>query len=177
MALSSFYIYLISSLPMLQFGMKPPFSFERFLETASRYIPDRDVEVLKKSSISGEYDRSAGRTNAALRRWQAFDIALRNELVKARAARKRLDPSKFIRDGGYAEAALAHLAQAAHRNPSPLEAEEALDEARWRSLDELERGHYFDPDFLVIYAHKLLILLRWERINGADSGRLIEELV
>jgi hypothetical protein len=52
-----------------------------------------------------------------------------------------------------------------------------LDEARWRMLEELCVGHYFDLDFLIIYALKLLILERWQRIRTADGGRLLEEVL
>jgi hypothetical protein len=44
--MAEFYPYLIASLPMLHFGMKPPFSFERFLEICDRLIPDKDFQVL-----------------------------------------------------------------------------------------------------------------------------------
>ena len=44
-------------------------------------------------------------------------------------------------------------------------------------MDELATGHYFDLDFLISYALKLLILERWERINSADKPRLLEEVL
>ena len=175
MAIQNYYVYLVSSLPALQLGIKPPFTFERFLEISSQYIPSQDAEVLKESSISGDYDGRKEK-NSALGRWRAFDTSLRNEIVKIRAQHKRIDPSKFMREGALDEAGFAHIAMTSHRNPSPLEAERALDEARWDALDALEFGHYFDLDKLVIYAHKLLILERWDRINAADKTRIVEEL-
>ncbi len=161
---------------MLQFGMKPPFSFERFLELCEGKIPDGDLSILKKVSLSGEelYEDAALST---LRKWRVFDTALRNALVMIRAARLRRDPEKYLHRDGYTDPSIARIAISAHRNPSILEAERMLDEERWRMLDELCLGHYFDIDFLVIYAHKLLMLQRWERTCGADSLRMLEEVI
>lgn len=170
------YVYLVSTLPMLHFGLKPPFSFEKFLEISSRYAPDEDMETLKNSSISGEYDRGAAEP-FALKGWRDFDTTLRNELVKIRSSHKRLDPAKYMRHDERADSYIAHIVMTSHRNPSILEGERMLDEARWDALDELEAGRWFDLDILIIYAHKLLILERWERIETAEKERLLEELV
>lgn len=163
---NNYYIYFISTLPMLRFGMKPPFSFERFLELARRYIPEADLEMLKRSSISGEY-AAVDNIHEALKKWRDFDICLRNELVKIRSSHKRVDPAKYLRHDGPYDAQAAHMAMNAHRNPSILEGERMLDEDRWKALDEFEAGHYFDLDILIAYAHKLLILERWDRIGTA----------
>jgi hypothetical protein len=69
----------------------------------------------------------------------------------------------------------AHIAINAYRKTSIIEAEKTLDAERWQYLDELSVGHYFDLDTLVIYAFKLLILEKWDRIATADAGRLLEE--
>lgn len=167
----SFYPYLISSLPMLHFGMKLPLSFERFLLKCEEFIPPQDFRILKV--IAGQGAELEQRF--VIKKWLEFDALLRNELVKLRAIRKKTDPSKYLRPAGYAEASFYHIALAAQRNPAPLEGEKSLDEARWNFLDELSFGHYFDLDFLIIYGYKLLILERWERINNADKGRLLEE--
>ncbi len=170
-----YYTYLISSLPMLHFGMKPPFSFERFLQICRRVLPEGDVSILKEASITGEY--LYGTDQPTLKRWRAFDTALRNELVKIRAARKRLNPLKYLRQEVYAEPSITRIALNAYRNPSILEAERTQDQQRWHALDKLATGHYFDIDFLIVYVHKLLILERWEKIHSADKAQLLEEVL
>jgi len=159
---------------MLHFGRKPPFSFGEFLRLCQGLIPAQHLEILKNASLSGDY---AYRGSATLEKWQEFDTKLRNELVKIRASRKKLDPQQYLRrmKDGYVEPDIAHLAMSAHKNPSLLEAEKTLDLERWRRLEALAEGHYFDLDFLIVYAHKLLLLERWERINQADKPRLVEE--
>ena len=157
----AYYTYLISSLPMLHFGMKPPFSFEKFIERCQGLIPEAEIKALK--------------SGAGLEQWQAFDKELRNELVRVRAARKHKAPEKYLRKDGYVSPYIVHIAMSAIRNTSILEAEKILDEERWQALDGLSFGHYFDLDFLLIYAQKLLILERWARIRLADKPDLLKQ--
>jgi len=171
--MAGFYTYLISSLPMLQFGAKPPFSFERFINICQDKIPGAARDLIKLIAEGRGYEGH----QATLKQWFAFDKALRNELVKIRAIRKHIDPLKYIRGDEYVEPHIAHIAMNAHRNPAVLEAEKTLDRDRWNALDELAAGHYFDLDFLIVYALKLLILERWERINSADKSRLLQEVL
>lgn len=166
----NFHIYLISSLPMLQFGMKPPFSFSRFIERCEGLIPDEEVALL------GSLPSAAGEGQATtLNKWQDLDRQLRNELVKIRAVHKKIDPRKYLRGDEYVEPAIMRAAINAARQPSPLEAERLLDLERWRALEEMAVGHYFDLDSLIIFGLKLLILERWDAVQRADRPKLLEE--
>ena len=162
--MSGYYIYLISSLPTLHFGTKPPFSMEKFFSVCAELISPDDIETLKNSLKDEGEDR-----------YHDFETALRNELVKIRAQRKHLDVSKFLRRDGYADQWISHIAAGACRNPSVIDRERMLDLDRWRFLDELSIGHYFDLELLMIYARKLSILEKWERIRTADAAKLLEE--
>jgi hypothetical protein len=175
--MARYYIYLISSLPMLHFGAKPPFSFERFLGICQGLISDEEIKALKDSVQVEGVTGYGGPGAATLRKWYTFDVALRNELAKIRASRKHLDPAKYLRHYAYVEPDISHSALNVHRNPSILDAEKALDQERWHMLEELSYGHYFDMDYLFIYAQKLLILERWEAIRTADKSRLLEEVL
>lgn len=157
---------------MLHFGAKPILSFERFLAMCEGLIPRSEAEVLKALNLTAEGVAVAG--NDTLKRWHEFDMALRNDLVRIRASRRRLDPSRYLRSDGYSEAHLYQIALQAYRNASLLEGEIALDQERWRFIDELTPGHYFDFDVLIIYGLKLLILEKWEKIHTADSAAQAE---
>lgn len=167
----NFYTYFIASLPFLRFSLNPPFSFDKFLEKCNEFIPGQDVEILRSIPEGARNFKY----RPVIKEWLDFDTMLRNELVKIRASRKRIAPEKYLRPDGYAGSSFYHIAQAAHRNPSLLEGEKILDEARWNYLEELTFMHYFDLEFLIIYAYKLLILERWVKINSADKNRLLEE--
>ncbi|MFH1777727.1 MAG: DUF2764 family protein [Candidatus Omnitrophota bacterium] len=163
------YIYLIASLPMLHYGTKPPFSWEKFLEHCESQLPPPDIALLKTTSIAGEYIYK-GRQRV-ISKWQQWDRGLRNELVKIRASRKHADPLKYLREEAHAGSRVTQISQNAYKNPMHFEAEKTLDAERWHFIEELSIGHYFDIDFLLVYAHKLLILLKWEKINQADAER------
>lgn len=147
---------------MLHFGAKPPFTSEKFINMCKDFIPSEDLEM--------------ARNTEGWPKWQEFDTQLRNELVKIRAAKKRVDPVTYLRHGGSVELSVMHIALAATRNPSIIEAERVLDQERWHFLDELSIGHYFDIDFLIIYAIKLKILERWAKINSSDPAQEVRQL-
>ncbi len=168
-----FYTYLISTLPTLHFGARPPFSFEKFITYCQRFISEADIEILKKVSIGGQV--SVDVVNPTLKKWHDFDTLLINELVKIRASRKHIDATRYLRRETFQEPHIAHIAISAYRSHSILEGEKILDEERWRALDEFSFGHYFDLDFLIIYALKLLILERWGKINAQDKAQVLEE--
>jgi hypothetical protein len=172
--MASNYIYFIASLPMLHFGMRPPNSFEEFLQRSREFAPPEEIKVLNSLPQAQDYSGQE-KFMPVIQGWIDFDTSLRNELAKIRSSRKHIDPAPYLRHDGFTTSAVAHIALAAHRNPSILEGEKFLDEARWQALDELAVGHYFDLDFLIIYAYKLMILERWEKIRRADKEALLKE--
>jgi len=169
------YYYLIASLPMLHFGAKPPFSFEHFLRQCVDLIPEKDRAVL---ALCGRDTFLEEKTDLLLlKEWMEFETALRNELVKIRAARRKIEPARYLRREGYSESELYHIAMNSHRIPSLMDGEKFLDQERWRKLDELSFGHYFDLEALVVYALKLRILVRWDTIAGADKQQELERVL
>jgi len=157
----SYHTYFISSLPMLNFDMKLPLTFDKFIEMCAQIVPDFNFND----------------NQPTLRKYKAFDRALRNELVKIRASRKKIPDEKYLRDYEYSSPQIVHIAISAHRETSPVEAEKMLDRERWRFLDELSFEHYFDNDFLAIYAQKLLLLQRWRKIQSADEVSSLKEVL
>jgi len=172
--MASYYTYLISSLPMLNFSIKMPFSFGVFFAKCQGLIAEADLEILRNACYQ-DIDFLNTTASGSLRKWVSFEVALRNELARVRARGKRIDPEKFIRLSDYPQFHISHLAMAAHRHSAyVLEAEKILDQERWNFLEQLSFGHYFDFDFLLIYALKLKILERWDKAGNADKERLIE---
>lgn len=170
-----FHTYFLSSLPSLHFLGPPPMAFEKFVSLCEQFVPEEEVKIIKNVSISGDYQLNV--VPESLKKWQDFDIALRNELTKIRSGRKHLDPAKYLRKQEYLGFNLAQVAVNITRNPLPLEVHKAFDLERWRFLDELSLGHYFDLDLLVIYALKLLILEHWQEIQQADKNKTLENIL
>ncbi len=173
--MASSYPYLISSLPMLHFGVKPPFAFEDFLRDCKDLIPDKDFEVVSVCANEALWEQAV--SQGTLKSWISFEVGLRNELVKIRASRKKIEPARYLRQDGSDLTELYHIAMNSHRILSLTESERFLDQARWHRLDELSLGHYFDLDALVVYALKLVILWRWEKIARADKQEILEKVL
>jgi len=161
---------------MLTFGTQPPLEYDKFLSLCRGLIPEEEFSLLKGLPVL-KTEPGCRRTPFVLKKWFDYQRQLGNELVKIRASRKHVDPAKYIRGDEYSPAAISRFAISAYRNPSILEGERMQDQARWQTLSELSLGHYFDLDFLVIYALKLLILEKWQRINHADPAEALEEAI
>jgi hypothetical protein len=59
--------------------------------------------------------------------------------------------------------------------PSVLDTEKSLDVYRWQKLEELGFGHFFDLDALVVYALKLMIVVRWDSVSKIDSSEVLRK--
>lgn len=169
------YYYFIATLPMLEFGAKAAFSYEDFLARAKEQLSDFDMDIIKRAKLGPFED--AKDSLAALREWKDFEITLRNELARHRAAKLTKDFSKFARGEHYIEPFISGFAHWAVNQESPLEAELYLDRTRWDKLEDLARGHYFDIDYLIMYALKLQILKRWKTINSEGGMQILEDLI
>lgn len=157
---------------MLSFGAKMPFSYDEFLRLCENNVDEKERVLLSEITLDVVYPYEHIRL-PALRKWHSFDIALRNELVRIRANRLQRDANAFLKEDGYTDPSIARVALHAYRSPSLRDAERILDEERWARLSEFSLGHYFDIEFLVLYALKLRILERWGRIDAADpQGQL-----
>ncbi len=169
------YYYLVASLPMLEFGMKMPFSYSDFLSCCQEQLSASDMEIIKRVNIFPPEDTQD--SSLTLREWKRFDTALRNELAKSRAHKRGKDPIQYIREEEYLEPFIFHFIQYVVNEDSPLEAESSLDRLRWEKIEELKKDHYFDIDCLITYALQLRILERWSRINSGGGMEVLQGLV
>ncbi len=161
------YYYVISSLPYLSLNDELPIRKIDFLSVCKENLKTTDFEMLRSIDLfEADQDKAPLDIIRCFFRW---DRGVRNALVKLRAERLGLDPVDFIR-GDMSDHLTGHFAEEAFNADSPLIAENILNKARWKYLDELEFGHYFDLEILVIFFIKLQIL---ERISSfdADQGR------
>ncbi|ODS31989.1 MAG: V-type proton ATPase subunit E [Candidatus Scalindua rubra] len=142
-----------------------PIKKNDFLVICKKYLKETDFKILESvSSFDVERDEVPLDVIKRLFRWER---GVRNALVRLRAVRLGLEPDEFVR-GDIFDHSQTLLAEEAFNANSPLMAEEILNKARWRYLDELEFGHYFDIERLVIFFIKLQIL---ERISLFDTEK------
>lgn len=168
------YYYLVSSLPMLEFGAKPPLSYKDFIRCCQGQLASSDMNVIERTTILPYEDIED--PYPALREWKRFDTGLRNELARFRAGKRSKDPAQYIRGEDSSEAFVSGFAHWAVSQDSPIESELYLDRIRWERIEELQMGHYFDIDCLIAYALKLQILERWQTINSGSGMQVILEM-
>jgi hypothetical protein len=171
--------FFVASLPMLHYDAAPPISYESFLGMCAEHLSPRLNELVRAARLLPAPEGRVG--HPLLRRWYRWETALRNELVRLRAAAAGLDPADYRRalprpdyeNGGGDVVACELLAREAFGQENPLSAEGALDRARWQLLSSQELLHGFDEHRILVYSLKLQILGRKaKRIEEAGLARL-----
>ena len=175
--MSQAYYYLVASLPTLSFEGKAPFSCADFLKECRSHLNDEDFLRLEKA-ISADEEMPLvipGMVGA----WVTFNRNVRNEIAILRASRgmasRALTSSADIHGERQYVPQLTELVEGASKATDPLTAEKILDAARWRHLEELVTGHYFDLEVLIVYALKLKILDRYVVIASSAGKEIYEE--
>lgn len=167
----SSYYYALASLPYLQFeGDRYP-ELEDFIEISQKWGSANESLLLEDISLEPDLET----LHPLLKRYAQWEVGLRNELVRQRAALQERDGQAFIvRDQGgddySVRSGLSEAVRTALNAESPLKADEILDQLRWNFLDELEVGHFYDLEQMIVYVLKLHILLR-RRAMTRDAGR------
>jgi len=161
----------MAQLPGIIAGGAPSITYERFAETASRFLEPGDKAIL--DGLSLEPPRVPGKTGSALvDDWYAYERALRLSLRKIRAAKMSRDVQSAADDESsvYAESGTALVARNAMALDSPLEAERYLDKARMDYIQDRAATHGFDSDAVFAYGLTLLLNERARRFT-AEAGR------
>ena len=153
--MSNSYYYLIASLPYLSFYKPQAISKAEFSSRCSSYLNKYDFEVTQ-SIISGNPNEAA-RSLKVVDEWLNWDMELKAALAGLRAKAKGLAESLDVAKQG-AKASSYNLAMNAFSAASPMDADEMLEITRWRRLESLEHGQYFNLEWLALYCLKLKIL-------------------
>lgn len=169
--MSGFY-YLISSLPMLKYRVEPDITLEEFLSVCSSFASEKDCGLIEKCSLIPENKID----NKTLGKFYNWEIQLRNRIAEKRISRTDSEMRSVKREHNDFSVEIDDIIQKAESASNPAEKEKVLDEARWNKLEELESGHDFDLDALLLYKIKLLINLKWTariREKGKENFRNI----
>lgn len=148
--------YLITSLPELSLGGENYHTEESFLGECEKWLNGSEMEALL-SAKRGNVNVS-GSDLPSVREWKRFDGKMRSQLVEARKARKEGERVSRGLD----------LAESVMESGDPLEAELALERARWEMLSGMELEYFFDVNRLAIYYIKLQTAIR---IAGFDKDK------
>lgn len=163
--------FLISSLPLLAFGAKPPMTLEDFLKACDANLSESETDVMRDL-----LDRNgAGADHPFACDWLDRETELRNAVVRLRARDQKLSPDAWLRPQAGAHVDLQTGVTEAFQAPDPLEREKALDLLRWRILDELAGLNPFSLEAVFSYGLKLRIVRRWADLNRDAGAALLEK--
>ena len=157
------YYYFISSLPNIEFGQKPPFSEEEFMQQAALWMPKNDYDHLEEVVIGAKEKHL--HLSDVVKKWHDWETALRNCLVSARALKRGIDPGKYLKGTEIPEGYVRSAVQELIKFDDQKKAEKAIDLLRWKFFDELAIAHSFDFHVALTYFLKLKILSRWAEFD------------
>jgi len=178
--MSTAYYYVLATLPHLRLGDAAPVAGNAVRALCRDWLPAADLRALQ--AVLDEVDAaddmdSKPETDGPVAAWRAYDTALRNALVAARAARRGLDAAPYLRAADPLDAYTRALVQECVKLDDPLKAELALDQARWAFLDNLCAAHAFDFTVLLGYLLKLRLLERWQALNAEAGAAFLDSLL
>jgi len=155
------YYYLVSSLPYLRFKGEPPITRSDFLDECNKWLSPEDMRTLLSVDLSADlssHEESSGDTEL-LKEWENFDLRLKEELARFRAARRKGEDYK-----------VAEWLKSVVDQETPLLMEETLEKFRWNFIEDKSAEYFFDINWLVLYFLHLQILERLD-VFDKDKGR------
>jgi len=167
------FYYQVSALPMVRFGEAAPLTPEAFLDFCHSQIPAAVVAELSRVSLEPDGQPCC----EVERRWQAWEVCLRNGLVRLRAAQLGRDGGPWLRPEEEVFPGDRRRLEEAMASADPLARERELDHLRWQRLDDLAVEHDFDLAALVLYKLRLLLATRWTSRTAAAGRPSYEGLV
>ena len=142
------YYYCISQLPMLFFESEAFPTIVNFLQETEKWLSPVDYAVLSRADMDDV--NLDGKGPEVVQKYKEFEFDLRGDLALWRANREHRTasfPLSLITEG------------------TPLEIERNLLKLRWDFVEEMETGHHFDLEALVLFFLKLQILRRLSRFE------------
>jgi len=168
------FYYLISSLPVIALGADPALRSDAFLERCQARLDPERYARLAAVTLDPE---AVPYARGAAQRWRAWETWLRNQIAAARAPGHEQDANRWTRPEPDVFPSDRRRLEEILAMPSPLRRERALDELRWRRIDDLAAGHEFDFDALVIYRLHLLLAEKWAGRSAERGAANLDELV
>lgn len=167
------YWYLVSSLPVLRFGDKPPMGAEAFRAACVGWLSDDELLVI--DAVLENRDPEAGGTPAVP--WWNGEVQLRDAVVRVRAKNCGIDAARFLKPHDGFNVAIEKMVTDAFTRPDPLEQEMELDRARWSLVDDLAVADSFGFAAVLAFAVKVRIAERWSQMNDEAGQEKVENLV
>lgn len=154
-------VYLLASLPMLEFSTAPRVKVAEFLQLCREQLSPRDAALIEAMATAQPLDHPFARA------WQAHETALRNAVARERARRlNHKNVAQWLRPQSTLNLSLNQAVATAMQRESPLERERALDKLRWEAAEHLGGLDALSFNALLAYTLKLTIATRWRDLES-----------
>lgn len=163
----------VSSLPMLSLGEQPVVTVAGFDEFCRQRLPSELADALETVTLVPREEA----VSEADRLWQVWETAVRNHLLRQRLADREQDAAKWLRHEADVFPEDLREVDTCLGQENPLLTQRALDELRWRKLDNLSVGREFTFDALVIYRLRLLLAWSWAAMADGPGQDARDKLV
>ena len=153
--------YLLASLPTPRLGAVPDLTVDAFLEACGRVLAGPRLAALGRAvGVPPAPDPAhLAPPLAAERAWGDLAGRVDDAVARARCARQKRDPEPFLLHPAGLRIDVEEAVARAFAAPHPGLRERALDELRWRLVDELARSA---PDgFAALFARAVQLRLAW----------------
>ncbi len=165
------YYYTVASLPAVRFEEKPFLARDEFLEICRIEATPDDQDVIENARIFPELqeDEAPQPMPGVLGRWNELVREFSVGAAQIRAQNLGWDSERLPRAAGL-DAAMAERTRTVLNEETPLKMEIALMRWLWQVVEDLETGHHFDREKLVVYHLKLQLALRRAHLTDAEAG-------
>ncbi len=155
-------VYLISSLPALSYGEKPPIGIEELMSDAAKQLPKKSFRKLELADIRNiNHTKKNGK-------WSSFDELLENlendKILIRNAKQQNQHPNTKVITKSVNE-------------ENPLEREKTIMKMQWDELSSIEFGESFSFNEIMIYKLKLQILHRLNSFQKEKGMAVFQSLV
>jgi hypothetical protein len=164
--------YLISSLPLLRLGETPFYGSDAFIDLCLSQLSARAFAAIASVTLAPNPSPSC----AAEEQWAHRETCVRNCVARHRAAAMGVDAERWLRPEPDVWPSLQREVDEALSQDDPLRRQRALDEVRWRQLDDIVQGHQFSFGALVVYKLRLALVERSLETGSEQGRKLLEAL-
>ncbi len=153
-------VYLMTSLPSLSFGQKPPISIDEFNRDAKSQLSARHFKVVESVDI-----QKMDTTKGGLKNVTSFINDVQQDLSEIRKAKAQKRQPKLER-----------LPKTVITG-NPLVREEKIMQWQWEELDSIEAGKTFTLTEVLVYKLKLQIISRLHSFDKEKGAEVLASVV
>lgn len=163
------YYYTVASLPAIRFEETPFLSAEEFLEICRIETSPEDLAIIRSAALFPEAEQEPAHFPGVLELWNRIVREFQAHASPIRAQALGWEGDKLPRTEGL-DASMAERVRAILNEDSPLKTENSLMRWLWQVAEDLETGHHFDREKLVVYHLKLQIAARRALLADHEAG-------